>query len=383
MSNKNSKIKVLVGFSGGVDSAVSAYLLKKKGYKVTGCFMRNWDAFANNDYFGNPTISNIKCPQEADFDDAVKAAKILNIKLLRVDFVKEYWDYVFTYFLNEYKKGRTPNPDVLCNKYIKFDSFLKFAKKNKFNMIAMGHYAKKIKINGKYFLSKPKDKNKDQTYFLSQLNEEQISFCLFPLGNITKKKVRLIANQLKLNVANKKDSTGICFIGERNFKKFLNNYIPQKEGNIIDIKNNRVIGKHNGAFYYTIGQRKGLGIGGIKGEKSFGWVVVKKDVKKNIVYVSKNDKNNFSLLSNRVIVSNLNLLSPIKINLIVKSKFRYRQNDHFSIIKKINKNFIELFIPNKAKAIAVGQTAVFYNSKDIMIGGGIITKIYLNEKRLG
>ena len=377
-----SEIKVLVGFSGGVDSAVSAYLLKKKGYKVTGCFMRNWDSFTNNDYFGNPNINSIKCPQESDFDDAVRAAEILGIKLLRVDFVKEYWDYVFTYFLNEYKKGRTPNPDVLCNKYIKFDSFLKFAKKNGFNMIAMGHYAKKIKIKNKYFLSKPKDKDKDQTYFLSQLNEEQIASCLFPLGRITKKKVRLIANKLKLNVANKKDSTGICFIGERNFKKFLNNYIPPKKGNIIDIKNNRIVGKHDGAYYYTIGQRKGLGIGGIKGEKSFGWIVVKKDVKKNIVYVSKNDENNYDLLSNRIIISNLNLIYPIKVNSTIKSKFRYRQKDYFSIIKKINKDFIELFVPDKVKAIAIGQIAVFYNNKDIMIGSGTIIEIYLDKKRL-
>lgn len=381
MSKQNKK-KVLIGFSGGVDSAVGAYLLKKEGYEVAGCFMRNWDSLANHDFLGNPNVNQC-CPQEIDFNDALKAAKILKIKLLRADFVKEYWDYVFTYFLNEYKKGRTPNPDVLCNKYIKFDFFLKFAKKKGFNMIAMGHYAKRIKIKKKYFLSKAKDKNKDQTYFLSQLNEKQIASCLFPLGDISKKQVRLIAQKLKLNVANKKDSTGICFIGERHFKEFLSNYIPSKIGNIVDVQNHRVIGTHKGAFYYTIGQRKGLGIGGIKGEKSFGWVVVKKDIKKNIVYVSKNDHYDFDLLSNRVVITDLNLMVPLKKELEIKVKFRYRQNDYFSIIKKINKNFIEIFIPKKAKSVAIGQIAVFYNFKDVMIGSGVISKVYLDKKRLG
>lgn len=375
------KKKVLMGFSGGVDSAVATYLLKKEGYDVTGCFMRNWDAMANNDYLGNPTINNSCCPQEVDYNDAVVAAKILKIKLLRVDFIKEYWDYVFSHFLSEYKKGRTPNPDIFCNKYIKFDSFLTYAKKHGFSLIAMGHYAKRIKKNGKYYLKKAKDLNKDQTYFLSQINEKQIASCLFPLGDIDKSEVRKIANKLKLNIANKKDSTGVCFIGERHFKDFLHNYIPATPGKIIDIKNNRVVGKHNGAFYYTIGQHKGLGIGGISGETASGWTVVKKDTKKNIVYVTKGDDNSL-IMSNRIIVRELNIVYPIKNKMKVGVKFRYREKDYPASINIINKDEIEVIVPKKAKAVATGQAAVFYTKSGIMIGGGIISEVYLDKKRL-
>ena len=205
-----AKIKVLVGLSGGVDSAVAAYLLKKQGYDVTGCFMRNWDALANNDYLGNPTINNEQCPQEKDWDDACAVAKILQIPILRIDFIKEYWDEVFTYFLNEYQKARTPNPDIFCNKYIKFDAFLKFAKSKGFNLIAMGHYAKRIDKDGVSYLLKSFDKNKDQTYFLSQISQQQLSSCLFPLGDIDKTEVRKIAHLLDLSsVMDKKDSTGV------------------------------------------------------------------------------------------------------------------------------------------------------------------------------
>lgn len=221
--------KVLVGLSGGVDSAVACYLLLQQGYEVVGGFMRNWDALANNDYLGNPTINNDQCPQEVDYEDALKVANKLGIPLLRADFVKEYWDDVFSYFLKEYEVGRTPNPDIFCNKYIKFDAFLKFAKEQGFDYIATGHYAKRVEKDGKVYLYKSKDQNKDQTYFLSQLNQEQIASCLFPLGDIEKSEVRRIAKELDLAVANKKDSTGICFIGERNFRQFLKNYIPAKK----------------------------------------------------------------------------------------------------------------------------------------------------------
>ncbi|MCQ2794273.1 MAG: tRNA 2-thiouridine(34) synthase MnmA [Bacilli bacterium] len=375
------KKKVLVGFSGGVDSAVAAYLLKKQGYEVVGCFMRNWDALANNDYLGNPTVNNNQCPQEVDYQDALKAAKILKIKLLRVDFIKEYWDYVFSYFLKEYQEGRTPNPDILCNKYIKFDSFLKYAKKNGFPLIAMGHYAKRIKRGEHYYLAKAFDSNKDQTYFLSQINEAQIKACLFPLGDIDKTEVRKIARKLKLNIANKKDSTGVCFIGERHFREFLNNYIPAKEGKIIDIKNNRVVGHHHGAFYYTIGQRKGLGIGGISGETAEGWIVVKKDVKKNVVYVTKGNDTSL-IMSNRIIVTHLNLVYPISDNMKVGSKFRYREKDYPSTIKLIGKDKLEVTVPKLAKAVATGQAAVFYTPSGVMIGGGTISAVYFNQKRL-
>ena len=189
-------MRVMVGLSGGVDSAIAAYLLKKQGYDVVACFMRNWDAMSNNDYLGNPTVGDDICPQEKDYNDAKLVAEKLGIPLLRIDFIKEYWDYVFTYFLEEYKKARTPNPDVFCNKYIKFDAFLKFAEKNNCDMIAMGHYAKKVTIDGVNYLAKAYDLNKDQSYFLCQISNEQLSKAMFPLGDIDKPEVRRIAHEL-------------------------------------------------------------------------------------------------------------------------------------------------------------------------------------------
>ena len=277
------KKKVLLGLSGGVDSAIAAHKLLEMGYEVTGAFMRNWDAITNNDILGNPTLNNNQCPQEADYWDAVAVAKKLNIPLIRIDYVKEYWDEVFVYFLDEYKKGRTPNPDILCNSEIKFGPFLKYAMDNGFDYISMGHYAKKVEKDGHYYVSKPLDKAKDQTYFLCALNEEQIEKCLWPMEDITKVEAREIATKLGLDeVSTKHGSTGVCFIGERNFREFLKNYFPAQSGDIVDIENGRVLGKHIGVLYYTIGQRKGLGIGGIKGEPDTAWFVAKKDVVKNI-----------------------------------------------------------------------------------------------------
>ena len=217
--------KVVVGLSGGVDSSVAAILLKEQGYEVIGLFMRNWDSTINNDFLGNPNLNESICPQEQDYNDAKKVADKIGIPLYRIDFIKEYWDDVFTYFLDELKKGRTPNPDIMCNKYIKFSAFVKEAKRLGADYIATGHYAKME--NGR--LMRSKEKNKDQTYFLSQLNKEQLENVLFPLGDIeTKSEVREIAKKYDLITASKKDSTGICFIGERNFKNFLKNYLPSK-----------------------------------------------------------------------------------------------------------------------------------------------------------
>ena len=223
--------KVVIGMSGGVDSSVSAILLKNQGYEVIGLFMRNWDTSVNGDILGNPNLDNNICPQEQDYNDALEVCNKIGIPLHRIDFVKEYWDNVFEYFLNELKKGRTPNPDVMCNKYIKFDYFIKEAKRLGADYIATGHYAR-IK-DGK--LLRAVDTNKDQTYFLSQLSHEQLENVLFPIGDLEKPKVREIAEEYGLITAKKKDSTGICFIGERNFKNFLKNYMPNKEGNIVDI----------------------------------------------------------------------------------------------------------------------------------------------------
>ena len=374
-------MKVMVGLSGGVDSAVAAYLLKKEGHEVIACFMRNWDALANNDYLGNPTLGGSQCPQEIDYEDALKVAKKLDIPLLRIDFVKEYWDDVFSYLIREYKEGRTPNPDIFCNKYIKFDAFLKFALAQGVDMIAMGHYAKRVDNNEKAYLSKPFDKNKDQTYFLSQISQDQLAYSLFPLGDIDKTEVRRIAHELDLEIADKKDSTGICFIGERHFKQFLQNYIPAQKGKIIDIENGRVLGEHDGVMYYTIGQRKGLGIGGIHGEVAKGWFVAKKDVKNNILYVASGDENDF-LYSDRCIVRAVNFISDLpsdyqKIN----AKFRYRQEDNPVTIHLVDKDTVELVYDKPIKAVTVGQAAVFYDG-DICLGGGLIDEVFYKGNKI-
>ena len=221
---------VVIGMSGGVDSSVAALLLKKQGYNVIGLFMRNWDSTINNDYLGNPNLSNDICPQEEDYNDAKKVCETLNIPLHRVDYVKEYWDNVFTYFLDELKKGRTPNPDVMCNKYIKFDLFINKALELGADYIATGHYAKIIDGN----LYKAKDLNKDQSYFLAYVGKDKFKNVIFPLADLEKPEVRKIAEENGLITAKKKDSTGICFIGERNFKNFLKNYLPNIPGDIID-----------------------------------------------------------------------------------------------------------------------------------------------------
>lgn len=374
-------MKVLIGLSGGVDSAVAAYLLQQQGHEVTACFMRNWDALANGDYLGNPTINNNQCPQEKDYDDAVAVAKKLGIQLLRMDYVKEYWDNVFSYLIREYEVGRTPNPDIFCNKYIKFGPFLDFAKKQGFDAIAMGHYAKRIDKDGKAYLCKSFDKNKDQTYFLSQISQEQVSFCLFPLGDIDKPEVRRIAHELDLeSVMDKKDSTGVCFIGERNFREFLKNYIPAQRGDIVDIETNRVIGKHDGAMYYTIGQRKGLGIGGISGEEAKGWFVIKKDIKKNILYVASGDENEY-LLSDRCTVTNINWITdkPVE-GQHIYAKFRYRQQDNGVTIHFVDNDKIELIFDEPYKAVTPGQAAVLYDG-EICLGGGLIEHTYMKEKQ--
>lgn len=373
--------KVMIGLSGGVDSAVAAYLLKKQGYDVVAGFMRNWDAIANGDFLGNPTLNNSCCPQEADYEDAKAVAEKLGIELFRVDFIKEYWDDVFTYFLKEYQRGRTPNPDIFCNKYIKFDAFLKFAKSKGCDYIATGHYAKRVDKDGKTFLLKSYDQNKDQTYFLSQLNQEQISSCLFPLGDIDKPEVRRIAKELGLSIATKKDSTGVCFIGERNFKEFLKNYLPANKGNIVDINTNEVVGTHDGVLFYTIGQRRGLGIGGISGREAKSWFVVKKDVKKNILYVASGNEDEH-LLSDRTIIINCQFNNHIPTNdMHVGCKFRYRQKDQGVTLHMIDDTTVELIFDEPYKAVTTGQAAVFYD-EDICLGGGIIDQVYFKNKRI-
>ena len=362
--------KVVIGMSGGVDSSVAAILLKKQGYEVIGLFMRNWDSTINNDILGNPTLGENICPQEQDYNDALAVCKKLDIPLHRVDFVKEYWDYVFTYFLEELKKGRTPNPDIMCNKYIKFDYFVKEAKKLGADYIATGHYARMK--NG--LLLRGIDDNKDQTYFLSQLSHEQLQNVLFPIGDLEKTEVRKIAKEYDLNTATKKDSTGICFIGERNFTNFLKNYLPNQPGKIKNIETKEIIGEHIGLMYYTIGQRKGLDIGGNK-ERLF---VVGKDLQENILYVAYGDENPY-LISDEAIIDTINWTYPEKIkNCTVK--FRYRQKD-IPVTLEHKENEIIVKYPQGSKAVTPGQACVFYD-KEVCLGGGIIKEVRKNGEKL-
>ena len=368
------KKKVVIGMSGGVDSSVSAILLKEQGYDVIGLFMRNWDSSINNDFLGNPNLDNNICPQEQDYNDALEVCNQIGIPLHRIDFVKEYWDYVFTYFLDELKKGRTPNPDIMCNKYIKFDMIKKEAEKLGADYIATGHYARMKDGN----LLRGIDQNKDQTYFLCQLNQKQLQASLFPLGNITKQKVRKIAEELDLPVAHKKDSTGICFIGERDFKQFLQNYIPAKPGKMVDIQTGKVIGDHIGIMYYTIGQRKGLGIGG----SGDAWFVVGKNYDQNILYICQGDQNDW-LMSTGALITDVNWIPSIKPQEAIKcnTKFRYRQKDNPVTLTFIDENTVKLEFDQPVKSVTPGQAAVFYDG-DVCLGGGTIEKVYKDGKEI-
>lgn len=361
--------KVVVGMSGGVDSSVAAYLLQKEGYEVIGLFMRNWDSLVNNDTEGNPNLGNNICPQEQDYNDALEVCKSLGIPLYRVDFIKEYWDNVFTYFLDELKKGRTPNPDLMCNKYIKFDLFKKEAKKLGADYIATGHYARME--NGR--LLRGVDNNKDQTYFLSQVKPSEFKDVLFPVGGLTKPEVRKIALEAGLPVAEKKDSTGICFIGERHYQEFIANYLKGKEGDIVDIDTLKVIGKHKGLMNYTIGQRRNVGLSGdVKRHYVCG-----KDVEKNILYVAFGDDNKY-LLSNEAVIEDMNYISDLK-PAFATCKFRYRGED-VPISIEYNGNEVTLKYES-AKAVTPGQACVIYLGSEV-IAGGIIKEVRKDEKKL-
>ena len=370
------KKRVVVGLSGGVDSAVSVIKLKELGYEVEGMFMRNWDSSINNDVLGNPHTMDSVCPQEVDYMDALKTAEELGIKLHRVDFVEEYWQRVFQYFLDEYNHNRTPNPDILCNKEIKFKSFLDKAMEMGFDYIAMGHYARIIhEENGDVKLLRGLDSNKDQTYFLCQLNKKQLEKALFPIGDLEKKDVRRIAKEHNLTIATKKDSTGVCFIGERNFKEFLKNYLPAKPGNI-ETLSGEVVGTHDGIMYYTIGQRKGLGLGGA----GDAWFVLGKDPKRNVLLVGRGSEQDY-LYSNRAIITKINWIGEkLDENKVYLAKFRYRGVDNEVKIKQIDEDKFEVFYPNKAKAVTPGQAAVFYDGERL-VGGGTIDEVYMDSEK--
>ncbi len=366
-------IKVIVGLSGGVDSATACIKLLEEGYHVEAMFMRNWDSALNNDLKGNPTILDEVCPQEKDYQDAQEVAKKLGIILHRVDFIQEYWDSVFEYFLKEYRLNRTPNPDILCNKEIKFKAFLNKAASLGADYIAMGHYARVIHDGDKHYLLRGKDANKDQSYFLSQLSSEQIANVLFPIGEMEKPEVRALAAKYELGVATKKDSTGVCFIGERNFKEFLMNYIPANPGDIVST-DGKVMGRHDGVMYYTIGQRHGLGIGG-PGEA---WFVCGKDAIKNQLIVGQGDQTEL-LYANRILVRGVNIINERFNNGDeLTAKFRYRQKDVPVTVYWLDADTLEVRTKEPAKAVTPGQACVFYNG-EYCLGGGTIDEVYMND----
>lgn len=370
------KEKVIIGLSGGVDSSVAIIKLQEAGYDVEAMFMRNWDATTNNDFFGNPTVADDICPQEVDYQDALKVANQLGVKLHRVDFIAEYWDTVFSYFISEYEKARTPNPDILCNKEIKFKAFLKKAEELGADYIAMGHYARVIHGEKNYLL-RGLDDNKDQSYFLCQLTGKQLSKSLFPVGEMLKSEVRKVANEYNLATANKKDSTGVCFIGERDFHEFLKNYIPAMPGDMMT-RNGEIVGKHDGVMYYTIGQRKGLGIGG----PGDAWFVIGKDIKQNILYVGQGSEQEL-LFANRIIVKDVNIINDrFASGTEMTAKFRYRQKDVPVIVNWLDEATLEVRTKISTKAITPGQACVLYNG-EYCLGGGTIDEVFMdNIKRM-
>ncbi len=373
--SEKMKKKVIIGLSGGVDSSVAAYLLIKDGYDVEAVFMRNWDSATNHDLLGNPTFDDEICEQEKDYQDALLVANKLGIKLHKVDFIEDYWDRVFTYFLDEYKKNRTPNPDVLCNNEIKFKAFVDYAQKYNPDYIAMGHYAQ-IDYSDIYpKLKRAADLNKDQTYFLSQLKEEQLKNVLFPIGHLDKKEVRRIAIEQDLATATKKDSTGICFIGERHFNEFLSNYLPAQPG-LMKKLDGMIVKKHKGLMNYTIGQRKGLGIGGSKSDTG-AWYVVGKDLLTNTLYVEPNDEHPH-LYSDSALITDVIWRGP-KIDGAMTAKFRYRQKDHSVNIKWIDEKTVFVSYPQKVRSVTPGQVCAFYQN-DTCLGAGFIQEAYMDKK---
>lgn len=369
MTKPNSETRVVIGMSGGVDSSVAAYLLKEQGYDVIGIFMKNWD---DTDEFGH-------CTAEDDYEDVRKVCDQIGIPYYTVNFEKEYWNKVFTYFLDEYKKGRTPNPDVMCNKEIKFKAFLERALQLGADYLATGHYAQVSYQDGEYHLLRGADQNKDQTYFLNTLGQEQLSRALFPIGHLPKAEVRKIALEANLATAKKKDSTGICFIGERNFKEFLSNYLPAQPGEI-QTMDGEVKGRHDGLMYYTLGQRQGLGIGGAgTGEP---WFVVGKDLERNILYVGQG-ANHPALFSNGLLATDLHWVSNQKPSgaFACTAKFRYRQPDQGVTVHILEDDTCKVVFDQPQKAITPGQAVVFYRGEECL-GGGLIDRPLIETKKL-
>lgn len=355
---------VVVGMSGGVDSSVAALLLKEQGYNVIGLFMHNWE---EQDEAG-------VCCAEQDYDDVKRVCDVLDIPYYSVNFSREYYDIVFKYFLDEYKCGRTPNPDVLCNREIKFKPFLVHAKKLGADLIATGHYCKKETEDGKHYLVKAADSGKDQTYFLHQLTQPQLKDVVFPLQDIQKAQVRELAEKHRLPTARKKDSTGICFIGERNFKKFLEQYLPNNAGSIVTV-DGTVVGTHSGLMYYTLGQRKGLGLGGDARFSPGRWFVVEKDLKANTLIVSCGSEQ--PLYHSALIAKDLNWIpfKPSDAEFDCEVQVRYRQPYQKAHVSIRDDGSAEVRFYSKQRAVTPGQFCVLYSGK-YCLGGGVIDSVF-------
>jgi tRNA-specific 2-thiouridylase len=358
----NSQTKVIVGISGGVDSSVSAYLLQQQGYQVEGLFMKNWEEDDTDEY----------CSAAQDLQDAQAVCDKLGIKLHTINFAAEYWDNVFEHFLEEYRAGRTPNPDIMCNKEIKFKAFLEFAAEDLgADFIATGHYCRRRDVDGKAQLLRGLDTNKDQSYFLYAVGEQQIAKTLFPVGELEKPEVRRIAEEQDLVTHNKKDSTGICFIGERKFTEFLQTYLPAQPGDIVTPEN-EVIGQHQGLMYHTLGQRKGLGIGGLQNSNENPWYVVGKDMEKNRLLVAQG-ADHPALFSYGLLAKQCDWVdrTPRKESFKCTVKTRYRQADIRCTVNPIDDDTLEVIFDQPQAAVTPGQSAVFYLD-EVCLGGAII-----------
>ncbi|MDR0846437.1 MAG: tRNA 2-thiouridine(34) synthase MnmA [Lactobacillales bacterium] len=367
----NSKTRVVVGMSGGVDSSVTALLLKQQGYDVIGVFMKNWDE----------TDEHGICPAEEDYKDVIAVAEKIGIPYYAVDFTKEYWDRVFEYFLAEYRLGRTPNPDVMCNKEVKFKAFLDYALELGADFVATGHYARVARDeSGKSHLLRGRDAGKDQTYFLSLMSQWQLEKVMFPIGELQKSQVRELAEEAGLATAKKKDSTGVCFIGERDFNKFLSNYLLAQPGEMKTL-DGVSMGRHNGLMYYTIGQRGGLGIGGVAGTNNDPWFVVGKDKTTNTLYVGQG-YNHPNLFATHLFASELSWTcnEPTE-SFKCTAKFRYRQADLEVSVDLLGDGKVRVDFAEPARAITPGQAVVFYNGEECL-GGAIIDEAYYDDKLL-
>ena len=357
--NIEKQKKVVVGVSGGVDSSVAVYILKKQGYDVHALHMRS---------------SNSETA-EADEKRAREICSRIGVNLEVVDY-KDEMQIVKDYFVSEYKKGKTPNPCVVCNKAVKFKPFIEYAEKINSDFFATGHYARIEHINGKHILYQAKDENKDQTYFLNQLSKDQLSKVLFPLGDLTKQEVRVIAEEIGFDNENVKESYDVCFLGSEKFKDYISKEIPEKQGNIVDVSSGKVVGKHTGLSKYTLGQRKGLGIGGGFGKTLEPWFVAKKDINKNILYVEQG--NGESLYSDNIIADEFNWIYDIDSDEFeCFAKFRYRQAMQNVTVKKYAKS-IEIIPQEKQRSVTPGQFVVLYkqeNDKTICLGGGEISSL--------